>query len=513
MKTKNFIFYLLISFVFVSCEKDFLERNPLDTVSNEIFWQTEEDVEIALAGVYSKLQENFLGYERVYLDGLSDNAFLDPGVSNQANLSDMSTGNISASLGGAIPNMYNTPYEIIVACNYFLENIDKAPVTEELATKYKAEVRFIRALSYFDLVQFFGGVVIYDDFPETLEEIKIPKSTKEEVYNFIEKDLNFAIENLPQEKFNGHAVKGSAQALMGRVLITQEKWEMALEPLNNLISSGVFELANDYQGLFLTEGQADPNINKEIIFSTQYLAPNDVHRVDPGAGGLDIELGWFSLMQPYEDLVDAYEMRDGKMPENSDLYDPENPYSNRDPRLDFSVKLPEEEWRNDEGEVWEGSYEPYTGFLTEKYVDLSRAPFSSSTANLTDQDYIHLRYADVLLMYAEAKNEVSGPDESIFDALDEIRAREGVDMPPVNRAQFQDQETLRDYIRRERRVEMALEGQRYNDLKRWNIAHIKLPTLENPQGRPLVFEEHHYLLPFTTSELDNNPELEQNPGY
>ncbi len=513
MKTKYYILFLFFALISYSCENDFLEKNPLDTVSNEIFWQTEEDVEIALAGVYSKLQQNFLGYERVYLDGLSDNAFLDPGNSNQNNLSNMATGNISASLGGAIPNMYNTPYEVIVACNYFLDNVDRAPVTEEVATRYKAEVRFIRALSYFDLVQFFGGVVIYENFPETLNEVKIPKSSEEDVYSFIESDLNYAIDNLPAEQYLGHAVQGSAQALLGRVLVTQEKWDEALVPLNNLISSGIFDLANDYKDIFLTEGQNDPDINKEIIFATQYLAPNDVHRVSPGTGGLDIELGWFSLMQPYEDLLESYEMLDGNMPENSNLYDEENPYKNRDPRLDYTVKLPDEEWVNDNGEVWDGSYESYTGYLTEKYVDLSRAPFSSSTANSTDQNYIHLRYADVLLMYAEAQNEVSGPEESIFDALDQIRSREGVEMPSVDRGNLQDQEALREYIRRERRVELALEGQRYNDLKRWNIAHIKLPTLENPLGRPLVFDQHHYLLPFPNTELDNNPELEQNPGY
>lgn len=513
MNIKYFILSLCIALISFSCQKDFLEKNPLDTVSNEVFWQTAEEVDIALAGVYSKLQENFLGYERVYLDGISDNAFLDPGNSNQNNLSNMATGNISASLGGAIPNMYNTPYKVIVACNYFLDNVDRAPVSKQVAKRYKAEVRFIRALSYFDLVQFFGGVIIYEHFPETLQEAKIAKSTQAEVYSFIEADLYHAIENLPAEEYRGHAVKGSAEALLGRVLITQEKWAEALVPLNNVISSGIFSLANDYQGLFLTEGQNDPSINREIIFATQYLAPNDVHRVSPGTGGLDIELGWFSLMQPYDDLIKSYEMSDGKMPENSSVYDAEKPFENRDPRLDYTVKLPGEEWANDNGEVWEGSYESYTGFLTEKYVDLSRAPFSSSTANSSDQDYIHLRYADVLLMFAEAQNEVSGPSDAIFNALDQIRMRESVEMPAVDRGELQDKEILRNYIHRERRVELALEGQRYNDLKRWNIAHTKLPTLENPLGKPLVFELKNYLLPFPSSELDNNPELEQNPGY
>src|SRR5690606_28955694 len=144
----------------------------------------------------------------------------------------------------------------------------------------------------------------------------------------------------------------------------------------------------------------------------------------PGAGGMDIELGWYSLMQPYKNLADDYEMTDGLPASESPLFDATNPYANRDPRLDLTVKLPNEVWRNGSGAEWNGSYTSYTGFLTEKYVDLSRAPFTSATATTTDQDYIHLRYADVLLMYAEAKNESSAsPDASIYDALDEVRAR------------------------------------------------------------------------------------------
>src|SRR5690606_16798149 len=146
-------------------------------------------------------------------------------------------------------------------------------------------------------------------------------------------------------------------------------------------------------------------------------------------------------------------------------------------------------------------------------VDLSKAPFSANTATETDQDYIHLRYADVLLMYAEAKNEVSGPDDAIYDAIDEGRGRTGINMPGVDRTRYTNKESQRDFLRHERRIELALEGQRYNDLKRWNIAHIKLPTMKTPAGTPLVFEQKNYLLPFQISELDNNPKLIPNPGY
>jgi hypothetical protein len=206
-------------------------------------------------------------------------------------------------------------------------------------------------------------------------------------------------------------------------------------------------------------------------------------------------------------------MTDGKMITESPLYNPATPYVNRDPRMDLTLKLPGEVWKNAAGTPWTQSYATNTGFLMEKYVDLSRAPFTAATATQTDQDYIHLRYADVLLMYAEAKNEVSGPDATVYAAINQVRARPGINMPPVDQAKYDTKDKLREFIRHERRVEFALEGQRYNDLKRWNIAHIKLPTLKTPSGTPLVFLTKNYVLPFPQSELDNNPFLVQNPDY
>jgi hypothetical protein len=342
--------------------------------------------------------------------------------------------------------------------------------------------------------------------------VKIAKSTKEDVYAFIEKDLDFAIANLPDTKYNGHAVKGSALGLKARVLIIEQKWSAAVPLLQQVIGGGKFGLSNDYAALFKTSGQANAAVNKEILFATQYLAPNNIQRA--GQAGMDIELGWFSLIQPYKDLADDYEMKDGKPAAESPLFNATDPYANRDPRLDLTMRLPGETWKNPTNNTaWTGSYATNTGFLMEKYVDLSRAPFNANTSTATDQDYIHLRYADILLLFAEAKNEVSGPDATVYDAINQVRQRAGINMPVVDQAKYNTKEKLRDYIRHERRIELALEGQRYNDLKRWNIAHIKLPTLKTPAGTPFVFEQKNYVLPFIQFELDNNPQLVQNNNY
>lgn len=509
MKLKHIIIVVGVLSI-TACKKDFLDRNPLNSISTDTFWTSETDVQTAVTGVYSRLQQNYLGYERIYMDALTDNAFPYQN-SNQLNLLEMTTGSISPGLGGAIPNMYSSPYRLITSCNYFLDNVGRAPMSDAKKDAARAEIRFLRAFAYFDLVQGFGGVPIYRNYPKTLEDAKIAKSTKAEVYAFIQEDLDFAIANLPNEKYNGHAVKGSAQGIKARVLITQQKWAEAAPLLRTIITDNKFALSNNYAALFKTGGQATPAVNTEIMFSTQYVSPNNPQRTSPGAAGMDIELGLYSLIQPYKDLADDYEMTDGKPASESPLFNAATPYANRDPRLDLTMKLPDEVWRNSANAVWSGYTQSFTGgFLMEKYLDLSRAPFSANTATSTDQDYIHLRYADILLMYAEAQNEVGGPDESVYKAIDDVRGRVGIGMPPVDRVKYDLKDELRDYIRHERRIELALEGQRYNDLKRWNIAHIKLPTLTTPAGKSLIFDTRNYLLPFPSSELDNNPQLRQN---
>ncbi|MBD1424654.1 RagB/SusD family nutrient uptake outer membrane protein [Sphingobacterium arenae] len=497
-----------------SCNKDFLDRNPENSVSGEIFWKSQADVETALAGVYYRLQENFMGYERVYFDALTDNAFPDPGNNTQPNLGAMTIGAISPGLGGVLEHLYETPYKLISSANYFLDNVDKAEIDEQTVNVYKAEIRFLRALAYFDLVQSFGGVVIYRNFLSKVEDARIPQSSEEEVYAFIHEDLDFAIEHLSATAYTGHAVKGSAQGIKARVYMTQQNWSAARTLLAEIISDNTFALADNYEDLFTTTGQAKASVNREIIFATQYLAPNSVHRLTPGAGGLDIELGWYALMQPYKNLVDDYEMRDGKRPAESDLYEADKPYENRDPRLYATVRLPGDVWTNPvTGEVWDATYNTYTGFHTKKWVDLRRLPITTATAAQSDQDYIHLRYADILLMYAEAVNELDGPVDLVYNQLNLVRGRTSVDLPDVDRSIYDTKDKLREYIRHERRIEFALEGHRYNDLKRWRIAHTLLPTVKTPSGVSYVFKEHNYRLPFSITELDNNPQLEQNEGY
>ncbi len=489
---------VLTTVIICSSCQDFLDKNPLDQMSSQTFWQTEADVEMALAGCYSRLQGNFLGFQRIWLDCLSDNAHAEW---DYYNIPNMKLGIISSSSGGAIKMAYAQPYKGISSCNFFLSNVDKAPISDEKKKVDKAEVRFLRALMYFDLVNFFGDVILYKTPPQNADEAKIAKSPKADVLAYIHADLDEAIAGLPEAAYSGHAVKGSAKALKAKVLLFEKKWSEAADYALQIMNSGTFRIADNYLGLFLTKTQLG---NPEIIFSTEYLSPdNSTGDVED----LNVFLGSYGCIQPIQDLVDDYECIDGKYITESPLYDPKDlTWVNRDPRLKLTMRNSTEEWFKNQ---WNGQ----TGYVCRKYLDFSVPyPWGYSNRN-SDQDMVYLRYADVLLMYAEAKNEVNGPDPSIYVALDQIRSRPGVNMPPVDRAKYNTQALLREKIRHERRIELALEGHRYFDIKRWEIAHIKMPLLTNPAGIPLKFEQKHYLWPFQQSELDNNPKLVQTPGY
>lgn len=486
-----------------SCDSDFLDRDPTSSMASETFWKDEADVQMGLAGVYRRLQAGFYGNRKMWLDTYSDNALDRHGFFG---FGDLTLGIVHAT--NVTAAFYNAPYEGIAGCNFFLDNIDKAPIADGTKSIYKAEVRFIRAMFYFDLVQAFGGVVVYESAPKTVDEAKVPKRSKGDVLAFVHEELDFAIANLPDERYAGHAVKGSAQALKARVYLYQQDWASAAETANAIINGGKFEIyQGGYANLFLTNTQQD---NPEIMFSTKYLSPNNPH----GGEGVLVELGWYGSVAPYQDLVDAYETLNGKtIDEPGSGYDLARPYENRDPRLRFTIKVPTEQYINPDGSVFNESDPLLTTYTQKKYVDLSKLPFDRSKIPLTDQNIVHTRYADVLLMYAEAKNEANGPDQSIYDALNQIRQRKGVEMPPVDAAAYNSKDKLREFILRERRVELALEGHRYYDLKRRGLMESKLAAIKNPGGVQLVFGEKNNVLPFAQSELDRNGQLVQNEGY
>ena len=498
-KVLRFAIVLLTLFT-LSCENDFLDKNPLKEISSPTFWNTQNDADMALAGCYSRLNTSTFNFHNLSFDVLGGEASRGDG-----NAQNMALGLIEATSGGLISSVYTDCYRGIASCNYFLANIDKTPISAGTIDTYKGEVLFLRALFYFTLTDYYGGVPLYTEPFENIDEAKIEQSSKAEVIAQVIADLDVAIAQLPNTDYSstGHAVKGSALALKSRVLLFQEDWSGAAAAANQVMTDGKFSLSNDFKNMFLVYGQ---DANPEIMFSTRYLNPDN-------SSQQDIQMEWWGAWHPREELRDAFECTDGLPITESPLYDPANYKLNRDPRLELTLKPFVDPAIKASGEVVPYSYNTpsSTGYMPTKGADVEELPVDYST--LSEQDWILIRYAEVLLNFAEATNEISGPTIAVYDAVNAVRGRTGIEMPPLPDGLTKDE--MRTRIWNERRVEFALEGRRFGDIKRWKLAETYLNTLVEPDsGVPRVFNPaKHYLWPFPQSEMDVNPNLQQNPGY
>ncbi len=504
---KKYIYSLLSAMLLVSsgCEKDFLEKNPLDQISSANFWRSKSDFDMALAASYATLQNGMFSAGMPNMDALTDNGY---GQHNYWGSQAIVQGNISPSTGGYISDVYNASYQAIARFNIFLQQLDAykgADIDDELGARYEAEVRFLRGYFYFQLYSSYGAVPLVTE-PLTLETQVQPKAPAEQVLGQVMSDLDFAIQSLPAEPYytnNGHAVKTSAEALKARVLLyaaydengqpDPEMLTQARDLLLSVMGAG-YELDPVYENVFRDGTQEG---NKEIIFSVKFLAPDNATAMDQWYGD------WL-VVSPLQDLVDAYESIDGLPWGISPLTNPEDPTENRDPRLETTVFF---DMVTIDGEVHSPSNNRPTGYGVAKFLSPGLMPYGYSTQS--QQDWVMLRYAEVLLMYAEAQNELIGPDPSVYEAINAVRSRAGMPDIPAGL----NQEQMRERIRHERRIELAFEGLRYYDLKRWRTAETVLNGVTDGI-LPYHFEERFYLWPIPQTEIDKSQGvLEQNPDY
>ncbi|WP_298708932.1 RagB/SusD family nutrient uptake outer membrane protein [Chitinophaga sp.] len=518
-KNKLIICLAATAFLGSSCGKDFLNKVPQDQISPATFWKTEADAKAANIGCYSSLWD-VTTEVLPYLDVLTPNAFNNYPWEGWKNISlSLQTPSDMGSMG----TLYNGAYSGISACNIFLANIDRVTMDDAARDVMKGEAHFLRAYYYSLLTNYWGGVVVLLDEP-SLDQINAKKSTRAEVYAQVEKDLQASIPLLPvTAEDKGRVTKGAAWGLLTRVYLYQEKWQACADAAEEVMKLG-YELFPSYRGLFL---EANEN-NSEVIFDVQFLQPRYPTSWDIYLGIYDPlnAPGWSSI-EPTQDLVNAYEMKDGTPYDPNDaVLNPKNPNNeNRDPRLDQTIFRRGQKYNGVpypvDADGWPGVY---TGYSYKKYTAYD------TTTNLGDAiggtglsqiNGIIIRYADILLMYAEAKNELSGAVSEVYEAINAVRARPSVDMPPIPAGLGKEQ--MRQRIRHERRIEFAGEGLYYSDIRRWKIAETELNktlVLNGSQMRGAtekrVFrKEKDYLMPFPQNEIDNAPNMkdQQNPGY
>lgn len=512
---KTGFFLATLTLGLIACDRDALDVNPEDQLSTATFWKTESDALAGLAACYSTLKLGESDWSMIPsglrfptgMDALSDDGYAqyDGGAANTISFSGP-----TPNTGGFVYNFYFYDYRAIAIFNNFLANIGKVTMDEATRKVYIAEVKFLRAYHYFELANLYGNIILVKE-PAT-DSYKEPqtKSSRDEVLAFVNEDLDAAVSDLPDKAYtDGHVVKGTAQAMKARVLLYQKKYAEAAALAKTVTSGGKFSLAPSYSSLFAKPGQ---NNNPEILFSVRQSSPNSYPMY-----GVDLAQGSWLSAQPTQDLVNEYEAKDGLPTSSSPLYDPAKPYENRDPRLRMTVFVPGDGPAQGWNQYNSGSptFVPFagsntTGFAAKKYLDLTKT--NPQYGTISDQDYVLIRYAEVLLNYAEAENEANGPANA-YAAVNQVRARVG--MPALTAGLTQAQ--MRDKIRHETRVEFGLEGLRYYNLRRWGIAAQKLNNFVivpgNTNLKNKIYQPTFDYWPIPQTDIDRNPALVQNTGY
>lgn len=483
-KSFSCIFFLGFLLSFTSCYE--MDVFPQDQLGPDNFWKSEKDIEMGLAGVYSKMKNGYMDYSMYWLEGLTDNAYCRH--ESQKTFFNMQQGSIESTTGGPVSDVFSGSYIGVSACNVFLKNFyqvkESVFTSQGIADKYEAEVRFLRAYCYFNLVMHYGDVPLYKELLESIDDYKVKQSPAEDVYAFIYEDLDFAIEHLEDIAYtSGHAVKASAKALKARVALFRSDWKMVENEAKDIINAGKNRLADTYESIFIKrEGQIN---NPEIIFSVNYKNPDYRHNAE-------MEFYYWNALSPTKDLMDIYDLEKDKRAKSWYVYAGEGKKS----------------WINPFGEKVETEQSTLTGYILLKYFDKNdKSIYDNSAYDFrTDNNAIILRYADILLMYVEAMLEQADgvtTDPLAVQSFNSIRERAGLD--PVS-------SVSREELRDERRRELALEGLRHFDLLRWKTAKEVMNKLVTPGGA-CHFEDRYYVWPFPQSEMDINSNLDQKTGY
>jgi hypothetical protein len=526
---------IALSVIVTGCSDDFLDKQPLDEVSDATFWKNENDAMLALTGCYDidafwSGQDFFNGISLLWLDLAAGE-----GSEKERYPDGITDGTLNAANWVTSAYWSNT-YRKIARCNNFLDHIGAVQMDEQNKAMMTAEIRTLRAYCFFNLALYFGDVPMPQHLLSVAEANSIPQTSKANVWAFAEQELIESYAALPVIRpaaENGRLTAGASLAILGRVQMAQQKWSLAAATYKRIIDSNAYAV---YQtGYAQVFWQANEN-NNEVIWSTQYQE-DQYAQVLPQYAYPEAMGGWHQF-SPYNELVQSFECTDGKTIEESPLYDWQNPYENRDPRMDFNIMISDRTVFNgttyvsrpDSNSPDRISRYNWSGYCINKLMDPT---YSGNLMNYGGNSII-IRYPEVLLGYLESKLESGeGVTQSILDeTVNLIRNRPTVNMPDVTTV---DPAQLRAIVRRERKVELAFEGVHYYDILRWGTAAQELNkqftgmkltnTPSSYTAYPVddngffIYQRKSFvagvneLWPIPQTELNVNRNLVQNPGY
>ncbi len=540
LTTYKTVFFIVLATIIVSaCKK--LDLAPANKFTDANFWTTQAKAQSVLNTAYSQM---FSANYFFYNEAMSDNAY--NGRGDNDGVASIAAGTYDASLGRFKSEWYNH-YSAIKTCNIFLENIDRVTDLDAgLKNRMKGEAKFIRAYQYFQLTTWFGDVPLFDKDITIADSKTIARTPKTQVIDFVVKELDEAAGLLPVNTAyaatdRGHITKGAAIALKARVYLYDSRWQDVATTCEKLItdnSNGTYSLFPSYEGLFLPQNEYNSEVILDLEFVPLIKTYSQFFDFAPLAVGARL-----NALAPTQELVDSYLMANGKkISEAGSGYDENDPYVNRDPRLTNTIVYNQYQWKKPDNSIQviytkpgsdpnsstldeyaPGKVSSPTGYYIRKYYDPTSAVNFQSGLNL-----ILIRYADVLLMYAEAKNELGQLDAGVWDkTIKAIRSRAGFTNAAALNFGGASQSGLRDIVRNERRTELAMEGLRIFDIRRWKTAEVVLngwahgakfgtPSIDNGYIRANLrtFDKSKaYLWPIPRDERAVDPNLTQNPGW
>lgn len=519
-----------------------LDLAPENSFTDLTYWTSEAKAQSVLNTAYGQM---FSPAYFFYNEALSDNAY--NGRGDTQGVASISNGTYDPSLT-RLKDEWNFHYQGIKTCNILLSNIDRIENMDEgHRQQIKAQARFLRAFQHWQLMTWYGDVPLLTQDLTIDEALTIGRTPRDQVLEFVLQELDEVEDILPAnteygEADRGRITKGAVIALKARIYLYESRWEDVIsecEKLINTTENGTYALFPDYAELFMPDNQYSSEDILSLQFVPQLRTWTEYFDFAPLSAGARL-----NAMAPTQELVDSYLMLNGKSKDDTGSgFDEDHPYDNRDPRLTATVVYNMYDWKEADGgshtiyiepgsdpsdedldEYKSGSSSTTTGYYWRKYFDPTHQTQFASGLNL-----MLIRYADVLLMYAEAKNEVSKIDQGTWDmTIRALRERAGFTDPGALAYDASlSQDELRQEIRNERRVELAMEGLRIFDIRRWKTAEdvlngwvhgAKFGPSQVDNGYIQVVQRtfdpsKHYLWPIPRDERNLNPNLGQNPGW
>jgi hypothetical protein len=485
------IFLIILATIALSgCDKDLLDKKPVTTLNPTTFWKNKDEAEMAVNALYTFLPK----ITQVTMDNNTEHS-VEPYVGGNV----ITNGQVQVT-SPVIRNWWTTHYRAVSAANRFIEEVNAVPeatITPQFMARLKAEARFVRALNYTFLVNYFGNVPFFTNVLTVEEAAKVTRTDKQVILNFIEKELTEIAEILPRtytDKDKGRITKGAALAWKARAMLWSKQYQKAADAAKAVMDLNLYALQGNYADLFKYSGEYTSN---EVILEYIYTAING-HNFMSMAAPYGITNQTTSLsVNPTALLVDEYETINGLAPGADPKFNPEDPFKDRDPRLQATIWIPLFKTGSYADILW-GQTRPHevrvgskakdeiaalirgnqTGFLMKKYTN----PEDITKITNSSQNYIILRYADVLLTYAEAKIELGQIDASVVKAINDVRERAKLPSLQAKGLNITSQAAMREAVRHERTVELAMEGWHFYDIRRWDIAQNILNNLKPAPG-------------------------------